>query len=62
MLTTTTVLSRHYRHSLFKQMYSPKVDFIYGRSKEMKSGKLFIPCLTKIRQTYQDLSDVDTTN
>jgi len=57
----------HYRHSLLKQMYSPKVDFIYGRSKETKSiaiysGKLFIPRLMKIRQTYQDLSDMDTTN
>ena len=56
-----------YRHSLLKQMYSPKVDFIYGRSKETKStvicsGKLFIPRLMKIRQTYQDLSDMDTTD
>jgi hypothetical protein len=48
-------------------MYSPKFDFIYGRSKQTKSteictGKLFIPRLTKIRQTYQDLSDMDTTD
>ena len=57
----------HYRHSLFKQKYSPKADFIYGRPKETKStvicsGKLVISRLMKIRQTYQDLSDMDTTN
>jgi hypothetical protein len=61
------VISRLYRQSLFKQMYSPKVDFICGRSKETKStdicsGKLFIPRLKKIRQKFQDLSDIDTTD
>jgi len=57
----------HYRHSLSKQMDNPKGDFIYGGSRETKSteiwsGKLFIPRLMNIRHTYQDLSDMDTTD